>query len=49
MVLFLLLFRSEQRDNAQQLCGWTFDKTNKESFQAFTDHLCSKQVASFVL
>lgn len=39
--------RSEQRDFSQRLCGWTFDKTNVESFRIFIDDLCVKKVSKY--
>lgn len=36
-------FRSEQRDAAQNLCGWTFDINSKDCFQTFVESLCSRQ------
>lgn len=35
--------RSEQREYGRHLCGWTFDKSNKDSFKQFLDILCEKQ------
>lgn len=40
--MLLFLNRSEQREYAQHLCGWTFDR-NKDTFNQFVDSLCNKQ------
>ena len=39
----LKVYRSEFRDRAQQLCGWTFDRDKEGSFNSYIDDLCLKQ------
>ena len=39
----LVVYRSEQRDMAQLLCGWTFEREKEASFGAFLDELCAKR------
>uniref|UniRef100_A0A8D7ZYA5 WD repeat-containing protein mio n=1 Tax=Culex pipiens TaxID=7175 RepID=A0A8D7ZYA5_CULPI len=39
----LVVYRSEHRDTAQLLCGWTFDRTKESSFAAFIDELCTNK------
>lgn len=39
----LVVYRSEQRDTAQVLCGWTFDRNKDGSFQTFIDELCTNK------
>ncbi|XP_065073911.1 GATOR2 complex protein MIOS isoform X1 [Ochlerotatus camptorhynchus] len=39
----LVVYRSEHRDTAQLLCGWTFDRSKESSFLAFIDELCSNK------
>lgn len=40
-----IYYRSEQRDFAARLCGWTFDKISVDSFRSFIDELCVKKVS----
>ncbi|KAG4079310.1 hypothetical protein HA402_008002 [Bradysia odoriphaga] len=37
------VFKNEQRDFAQRLCGWTFEKGSVDSFRSFIDELCVKK------
>ncbi|XP_053676082.1 GATOR complex protein MIOS [Anopheles nili] len=39
----LVVYRSEQRDTAQLLCGWTFEREKEASFTAFLEELCTKR------
>ncbi|EAT41422.1 AAEL006925-PA [Aedes aegypti] len=39
----LVVYRSEQRDTAQLLCGWTFDRSKESSFLSFIEELCSNK------
>lgn len=38
-----IFVRSEQRDFGRHLCGWTFERSIKESLLQFLDGLCAKQ------
>lgn len=40
--LFYVIFRSDQRYFSRHLCGWTFDRSAKDSFLQFLDCLCGK-------
>ncbi|XP_059619271.1 GATOR complex protein MIOS [Phlebotomus argentipes] len=40
---YIRVFRSEHRDFAQQLCGWTFDREREGTFSAFIDELMMRK------